>query len=80
MLRMYVLEPQECYIIAFLLQIAAVIGFLRDYTVTEGVDFMVDVEIAVLSGELGRPVAVDVITLSDGSAEGKQGFVKTVVV
>ena len=51
---------------------AAVIGFLQDYVVTEGVNFTVDVDIQLLSGELGRDVIVRVLTDPD-SARGKLG-------
>ena len=51
---------------------AAVIGFLQDYVVTEGVNFTVDVDIQLLSGELGRDVIVRVLTDPD-SARGKSG-------
>ena len=51
---------------------AAVIGFLQDYVVTEGVNFTVDVDIQLLLGELGRDVVVRVLTDPD-SACGKLG-------
>ena len=39
------------------------IGFLQNYTVTEGVDNMAVVEIGVLSGQLAIPVRVRVFTM-----------------
>ena len=48
---------------------AAVIGFFQDYIVTEGVNFTVDVDIQLLSGELGRDVVVRVFTDPE-SAQG----------
>ena len=51
---------------------AVVVGFLQDYVVTEGVNFTVDVDIQLLSGELGRDVIVRVFTDPD-SARGKLG-------
>ena len=47
---------------------AAVIGFSRNYTVTEG--GTVNLELEVLSGNLGREVEVNVST-ADGTAQGK---------
>ena len=47
---------------------AAVIGFSRNYTVTEG--GTVNLELEVLSGNLGREVEVSVST-ADGTAQGK---------
>ena len=51
---------------------AAVIGFLQDYIVIEGVNSTVDVDIQLLSRELGRDVVVKVLTDPD-SAQGKLG-------
>ena len=47
---------------------AAVIGFSRNYTVTEG--GTVNLELEVLSGNLGREVVVSMST-ADGTAQGK---------
>ena len=47
---------------------AAVIGFRGNYTVTEG--GIVNLELEVLSGNLGREVVVSVST-ADGTAQGK---------
>ena len=48
---------------------AAIIGFVDDYRVTEGVDLSVTVPIRVLAGQLGRSVMVRVFAM-DGSAGG----------
>ena len=49
----------------------AVIGFVRDYEVTEGVNRTVSVAIRLLDGELGRSVMVRVFTVN-GTARGEQ--------
>ena len=46
------------------------IGFVGSYEVTEGVDFIVNIEIEVLDGELGRDVDIRVST-RDGTALSK---------
>ena len=46
------------------------IGFLQEYTVTEGMDSMIEVEIELLSGHLGTSVMVWVFT-RDGFAKGE---------
>ncbi len=48
---------------------AAVIGFVEDYEIAEGVDLTVSVAIELLEGELERPVTIRVFTMS-GSAQG----------
>ena len=48
---------------------AAIIGFVGDYRVTEGINSSVSVPIRVLDGQLGRSVMVRVFTV-DGSAQG----------
>ena len=54
---------------------AAIIGFVDDYRVIEGVDFSVSVPILVLEGQLGRSVVVRVFTII-GSAEGTYNTLK----
>ena len=48
------------------------IGFVRDnYTVTEGADLFANLNVELISGQLGREVLVNIDT-QDGSAEGYQ--------
>ena len=48
----------------------AVIGFVPDnYTVTEGADLFANLNVELISGQLGREVLVNIDT-QDGSAEG----------
>ena len=48
----------------------AVIGFVPDnYNVTEGTDLFANLNVELISGELGREVLVNIDT-QDGSAEG----------
>jgi hypothetical protein len=47
---------------------AARIGFVQDYTITEGINSSVSVEIQVLEGGLGRSVEVAVFTVNDSAA------------
>lgn len=47
----------------------AIIGFVQDYVVVEGVNQIVSVEILLISGILGRSVEVLVAT-ADGTAQG----------
>ena len=50
----------------------AVIGFVPDnYNVTEGTDLFANLNVELISGELGRVVLVNIDT-RDGSAEGYQ--------
>jgi hypothetical protein len=47
---------------------AATIGFVHDYTITEGINSSVSVEIQVLEGELSRSVEVAVFTVNNSAA------------
>ena len=49
--------------------LVSIIGFLQDYTVTEGIDAMIAVEITLFGEELNTTVTVRVFTM-DGSAIG----------